>query len=523
MTKSVMMFLAFLLILPILPWLPLGISLKGKLIIAFESLAIASGIMLAVSYLPWWQGILIGLLIFIMAGYFTLKYGLPVWATEVIKVEEEERVENTTKKRRLSFSKKVEEKPEMPLHIEKKATPVVLSSIPENHDRHDVEQEEPKVLTKEEDQEVQSQEAGHEDDDLKPLEELSWANEQAEQQETDHEKEEDVYIPVHDIDLEEEDLLAQLESVDQVQSIEEVEHETPEEDSEGWLEVRNMDHKTNPPEDMDKEEDLYLQELFEEESAALDQLEDILKEDIGMEREEDLPLLDLEEEVPKEKDHPETDYLAELFEDDPANPAVDEEMNTLLDADKIEPEELPSAEDVDILPVLAEWKEEKPEADSDLEPSQLAEAMQQKIEEEETDSRIEIHEEIRWEEPSERSEEEPDQGERESLDELLPERPLLSAEWLQIIMQEIAVKQKALPYREAEELMLKYLNAPLHDRDYYTIARMLVAFYAANGETLQAMLFTDVLKERLQEYPALVEEIESIKEFIIKQSMETGE
>lgn len=523
MTKSVMMFLAFLLILPILPWLPLGISLKGKLIIALESLAIASGIMLAVSYLPWWQGVLIGLLVFIMAGYFTLKYGLPVWAADMVKVEGEYE-ENKTKKKRFSFSKTVEEKPELLIHIENKNAPIAQKSILENDTQNEVEQEIPEVLMVDKKQNALEQE----DNFLEPLEELSWADDQAKLQDSEYQKEEEE-LPVLDMELEEEELLAHLESVEQVETIEEIEQEQSDEDLEGWLEIKKMDDEAVPAENVDNEEDLYLKELFEEESAALNQMEAPPKEESGM-RDEELPLLELDEvlpEEPDEKEDLEADYLAELFEDEPERAAVDETEDDLL-KDQVHPE----VEGEEILPVLSEWKEEFPkeglktaeddlleeiELDSSSEPASLEETQLEL--EEEAELSTYLNEQTASEEPSE----ETAQAKPEPLVESVTERPFLSAEWLHIIRQEIAIKQQALPYQQAEELMLKYLNAPLHDRDYYTIARMLLAFYAANGETLQAMLFTDVLKERLNNHPALIEEIESIKEFIIKQSMETGE
>ncbi|OXS80548.1 hypothetical protein [Domibacillus enclensis] len=521
MTKSVMMFLAFLLILPVLPWLPLGISLKGKLIIALESLAIASGIMLAVSYLPWWQGFLIGLLVFIMASYFTLKYGLPVWAADMVKIEEEYE-ENKTKKKRFSFSKKVEEKPERLIHTENKYEPTVQ----ENNASLEQEQKVPRVLATEEKQDAPVQQVEQEDTGLEPLEELSWAEDQKEQQESSH-QEEEIELPVLDMDLEEEDLLAHLESVGQVETIEEMDQEQSDEDSEGWIEVKKMGDEAVPTESAENEENLYLQELFEEESAALDQMEAPPKEESGVENEE-LTLLELDEVLQEEKDEKddlETDYLADLFEDEPETAVVDENVK-----DKVHLE----VEDDDILPVLLEWKKELPEEDLKIAEDNLLEeieldnsaspeeAVQLELKEE-ADPATHLHKQTASEEPSEFSTEETDHNEPDSLVEAVPERPFLSAEWLHIIRQEIAVKQQALPYQQVEDLMLKYLNAPLHDRDYYTIARMLVAFYAANGETLQAMLFTDVLKERLQKHPALVEEIESMKEFIIKQSMETGE
>lgn len=515
MTKSVMMFLAFLLILPILPWLPLGISLKGKLIIALESLAIASGIMLAVSYLPWWQGVLIGLLVFIMAGYFTLKYGLPVWAADMVKVEGEYE-ENKTKKKRFSFSKKVEEKPELLIHTENKNAPIAQKSILENDTQNEVEQEIPEVLMVDKKQNALEQEDNH----LEPLEELSWADDQAKLQDSEYQKEEEE-LPVLDMELEEEELLAHFESVEQVETIEEIDQEQSDEDLEGWLEIKKMDYEAVPAENVDNEEDFYLKELFEEESAALNQMEAPQKEESGV-QDEELPLLELDEvlpEEPDEKEDLEADYLAELFEDEPERAAVDETEDDLL-KDQVHPE----VEDEEILPVLSESKEEfseeeleKIELDSSSEPASLEEAQLEL--EEEAELSTYLNEQTASEEPSE----ETAQAKPEPLVESVTERPFLSAEWLHIIRQEIAIKQQALPYQQAEELMLKYLNAPLHDRDYYTIARMLLAFYAANGETLQAMLFTDVLKERLNNHPALIEEIESIKEFIIKQSMETGE
>jgi hypothetical protein len=93
MINMIMVVVAFLLVLPILIYLPLKLSLRGKLFITLQCLAVAAGAIALFPYVPLWQnGLLVSLMLF-MAGYFTVKYGAANWAIDSGVDLEEEHIE----------------------------------------------------------------------------------------------------------------------------------------------------------------------------------------------------------------------------------------------------------------------------------------------------------------------------------------------------------------------------------------------------------------------------------------------
>ncbi|MBM7648933.1 hypothetical protein JOC78_001883 [Bacillus ectoiniformans] len=74
MTRLVTMFIAFLLLIPLLPWLPLGMNVKGKLVLVVLAFVIA-GLSFAIeSYIPLWQNILLSLILAGSFAYLFFKY-----------------------------------------------------------------------------------------------------------------------------------------------------------------------------------------------------------------------------------------------------------------------------------------------------------------------------------------------------------------------------------------------------------------------------------------------------------------
>ncbi|WP_046178658.1 hypothetical protein [Domibacillus tundrae] len=641
MTKTVMMFIGFLLILPILPWLPLGISLKGKLIIALESFAIAGAIMMTIAYLPLWQGVLIGLLIFIMVGYLTLKYGLPVWSAEAIHLEETEDKETdfngqTIKRLQLPFFKKnVSVPPEQmlihtdeknkgkPDSFEKKQDGSVENS--QGIDTvsaadHAAAPSAEKIPVEDVGKEVVS---NHEQDDPDVLKELTWSNEAADRGEITDPKREDE----PESDLEELDLLFSHANAEDKHEAEEAETEPVDENEDDWLEVlseagekETTVNNSGTLYEVD-EKATYLQKLFSEESASLDEKEAIESESVGFEETKEKTINETLEDSSEEMDELDERYLNDLFKEEldseTETSSEEEDLETIkeleedlvLEYDDSNIEQLPAdpdgqeklsetSEESEELPLIQKDRASANSLDETLEDSseemdELDERYLNDLFKEELDSETETSSEEDLEtikeleedlvleyddsnieqltanpdgeeklsETSEKSGELPfiqkdhdsanafleedivendndetlphetvdnepvpqesELGETEQKQE--PERSLLSPDWLHIIVQEIAIKQKVLPYSEAEELMLSYLKAPLHDRDYYVIARMLLAFYVANDEPLQAIRFADQLMIRLQAYSVLIEEIKSIKEMVTNQTMKTGE
>ncbi len=90
MIHIIMAVIAFFLVLPLLIYLPIGLTMKGKLVIALQCLAVAIGAIVLFPYVPIWQTGLLVFLILFLAGYFTVKYGAINWAIDSGTVWEEE-------------------------------------------------------------------------------------------------------------------------------------------------------------------------------------------------------------------------------------------------------------------------------------------------------------------------------------------------------------------------------------------------------------------------------------------------
>ncbi|MGG3450846.1 hypothetical protein [Domibacillus aminovorans] len=90
MIHIIMSVIAFFLVLPLLIYLPIGLTMKGKLVIALQCLAVAIGAIVLFPYVPIWQTGLLVFLVLFFAGYFTVKYGAINWAIDSGTVWEEE-------------------------------------------------------------------------------------------------------------------------------------------------------------------------------------------------------------------------------------------------------------------------------------------------------------------------------------------------------------------------------------------------------------------------------------------------
>ncbi|WP_050181209.1 hypothetical protein [Domibacillus robiginosus] len=636
MTKTIMMFIGFLLVLPILPWLPLGISLKGKVIIALESFAIAGAVMAAAVYLPLWQSLLIGLLVLIMTGYFTVKYGLPSWAAEAEWLEGDEDRSETANAPKKRFGKSWIKRKQMPKEIDYK----LIQEQADTEKPDPIESKQNMAVAVEEKKapaaanetimfEAKKEDAAQMDDektplpqlnDLEEIGELAWPEENHFKEKMEKEQEMESEDELEELEL----LFAEDKAV-----IKETDEEVRPEDEDNWLntldESADIKHSedTKPAED---ESDLYLLELFEEEEKEDRKKIEILDHEeiqLSDDKEKEEGLADYVEKTEERNEQ----YLSSLFEEDliEAENDIEETIPEMERAFLLESEnEETKAEDIDLteddmikekevflteeeeqkeeaeseqedLPennapaslveevsllkpeheetktkdidlaegdiitekeaFLTEEEEQKKEADSEQEDlpensapaSSLEEEFLLEPENEETEAEdfdlaeedvitekeaFLTEEEERKEEADSEQEDLPESNVPYSMEEEVHDKPeaaeekeprRLSPEWLHIIVQEIEVKQKALPYEEVESVMKHYLQAPLHDRDYYIIGRMLTAFYMANDEPLQALALADELEHRLRAYPVLVEEIINMKEIVLNQSLETGE
>ncbi|WP_046173975.1 putative sodium/potassium/calcium exchanger [Domibacillus indicus] len=542
MTKTIMMFIGFLLVLPILPWLPIGVSLKGKIIIVLESLAVAGAVTAALAYLPLWQGLLIGLLFFITTGYFTIKYGLPVWAEEAEAFEgaaENEDIGERAEKRssRSLFRKKeAAETAEHIQHQKKEADGESSFLLKQEAESQAAESESREMLLAADDQKAAPEEL----DDQAAFEfEKEALEERIGSGETDDHQasEEGKWQSGLDGDLEELDFSFSSEDD------EEQKEAGPDiEETGGWLEEINAGDETAAAK---LAEEAGLDELLgkdeDEEIEILDHEEISLFDDKEIEESEEDSLEELEELSGQ--------YLNDLFEDElqeSTGISAEENLETAEEPEEglfIQQEEddfeqeafLSAEEDTDNESgQAAEEVEEAEEAVEELQESTGISAEENLETAEEPEEVLFIQpEEADLEQETLLSAEEeainaalPEESEEPgqfSAEESMEEKPRLSPEWLHAIVQEITVKQQVLSYTDAEQIMFGYLKAPLHDRDYYVIARMLLAFYMAKNKPGQAAQLADELLCRLGAYPVLADEIKSIKEIILNQSMETGE
>ncbi|WNS81809.1 hypothetical protein RRU94_13685 [Domibacillus sp. DTU_2020_1001157_1_SI_ALB_TIR_016] len=510
MTKTVMLFIGFLLILPILPWLPLGVSLKGKLIIAIESFAIAGAILLTTAYLPLWQSFLIGFLFFVMTGYFTVKYGLPAWAAEAESFTDSDPADDFSSQPKKPFGealftrKKGTHEPEDVLfqkeQVEKKPEPEEQKqegqgTRAEEKDALMADKEDIFNVTKEPVQEADALETLLNEQD--ELEELTWFKEDHLEESTEKKEENE------------------LEELELLFFNTEADHKTAENvHTDDWLEEMNENNHLEVESDIKSVEgeeagDLYLLELFEEEESEKKKETEIFdREEIPISDDKEREAKHLEE-TEKLNKHYLNDLLKEEFNESKAEsaeesedtiPELEKKLLLELEGKETEKEDIHLAEEdmVEENEVFLSNKEEQEEADF--------------VEEVWGNNHAVVH-----------SNEEIHSITNDSEAEEFQSPPRLSPEWLHLIVQEIEIKQKALPYMEAESVMQRYLQSRLHDRDYYVIARMLVAFYMANGHSFEAVQLLEKLKQRLGAYPVLIEEMKSIKEIILNQSVETGE
>ncbi|WP_232713432.1 hypothetical protein [Bacillus xiapuensis] len=313
------------------------------------------------------------------------------------------------------------------------------------------------------------------------------------------------------------------------------------------------DQRDEPEENGEPEADAYLEELFDEIKEEENQ-----PKQAGVEEEPEWELTDLtaaerddQRDEPEENGEPEADaYLEELFdeikeeENQPKQAGADEEPEwELTDLTVAEREE----------PIERDVRRDEPHA-SGKSPAgvYLEERFDERAEESPGENQkekattaeceyINELEEFTAKAPGEDdSAEEPDvwpqpQEERSAEETIvsagelavcmdrepsgLQEIPMLDIRWLRMIRKEIEVKKELLSFEQVEEVMKRYLQAPLHDRDYYTLAKGLLSYYIEHQQTEKASELANELKERLARYPVVLSELELIQSVINKKNV----
>lgn len=82
MTQLIMASIAFLLVLFTLPWLPVQITMKGKIVLVAVSAGLAAFLLFSLSLFTLWPSLLAYMLLALAAAYAAGTYGFPIWALE---------------------------------------------------------------------------------------------------------------------------------------------------------------------------------------------------------------------------------------------------------------------------------------------------------------------------------------------------------------------------------------------------------------------------------------------------------
>jgi hypothetical protein len=250
MTNVIMVVVAFFLVLPILFWLPLGFSLKGKIILALQSAVTAIGVVMLAPYVLFWQNALIFSLILFIASYFTLKYGVAKWTID--GHEDEIEVKELVMLNEVKAEEIVAQKTE---HLSVLGPVMEEEKEQEEHVYNEMKDLEP-VEKEDEDQELDVIEPmweTPEQEDEQDLSLLELSNE--DEQENQEEEKEDYYL---------ESLFDEADK-EETSFEETVVLEMPD--------LTSEERDSFKADDSQKEDDLYLEDLFNEIDKAKDELE----------------------------------------------------------------------------------------------------------------------------------------------------------------------------------------------------------------------------------------------------------
>ncbi|OCA92394.1 hypothetical protein [Pseudobacillus wudalianchiensis] len=571
MTRLVLMLMAFFLAIPILYFLPLGLTITGSFLLLSIALLIAGGSVFMEPYVPLWQNVLVCLLLVAAMAYFLFKYKghkiMSEWPGNKEESPDEDWLEIEGE-----MTEKKEEK-----RLAQIEEPSLKASLFETNMNQTIGQTEQETKPLYIDKEANKLEAGaeqlYEQVELEPAAgKEAVPTEEAEALEADLEsllaREEELSIfdqetpEETDVPHGHEEEHYYLESLfDEI--IEEEKHEpsmsrTEEKNLEADREIAFENIAEQEADYIAPLNHLDFDELFEAESDMEEKTE--MMEALAPKEDEEAPsavnkleeadFLYGEEEI-KERLLEQEEFLHE-WESEIEEPADSKEI--VDTADELTEEEMGNTHQEGDQPLIVERDESAPmlpesevndeQPEEELEKHNQEEAQLPTLESEEPTlvlSEAEANNEEQL--PEEEELEEHAQGEfhpstlkldesvpalpeeaaddeehlEEEIMESLPEeveRAPLSREWLHIIIQELELKKELWTFAAAEEAIQGYLRAPLNDRDYYTFAKLLLSFYVEKGAFEKASNWTAELKDRFSAYPIIIQELQLVESYI---------
>ncbi|EDL64681.1 hypothetical protein [Bacillus sp. SG-1] len=493
--------IAFVILLPVLFFLPGGMTKKGRVWIAGGSLLISLLGLLALNQYPLWMvAIILFILVIVSSLVIGNRFGPQLLADGGVQDADNfaADADNVVKEEKIFFAA-VDEVDDLVEDNPEEADDFSESGI--NMDSEENVQEDTlmEFITNEEleelplltvtDDSVNKVESVQDNDEteeiiidedtsVEELSELEWLIQQEEQEDTG---------PVHTVENDE-------GSSDSEESLEELpimdiqeKPVLPDEEMEPLSEIELMIHEAEDEpsilEPADHEPSQETSNTIPEES---DELQPILLDDNEIKffqsdySEEDQKLVELFSAESSETDSitPEEELLVkEALSDMPV--VLEEELDDLSDDGSSEEEMLQDAES----------------EPSDLEEGILSEPMENT----EHESQDEIHSEF-------------PEGVQEESEVRSPLQTLV----IQTIVEELAYYKNKMSLAEFEALIAQYMHPKLHDRDYYVLSQQLIQRYNELKEYKKLKLFIDEIEERFISYPVLKSELNDYKEIAWK-------
>jgi hypothetical protein len=520
-------FVALIILIPLLYFLPLGFKKQGKLIIVGISLLLALFGMIANTIFNLWQTSLL-LLVFALVATYLIEKRLSSFifadrGTSSLEAEKEtsseqkelsfEEVADTKKVPTFSqdqpFKEMVEEQEKVSLIADRKLNEietrpetgkdeetieVVSDNFEEWADVVQVDELNEQHLVHNEDT-IQSK--VHVEDELNESDDTSIVDYNIDEIIQDTE-----VISIDDKENEIEKLMS-IETIDKLETIdftEEVENTTPSEElieddcildeipfennEEGLYLV---DEKTDDPEELrlDSLEELdYMEEdlLVEEDTEIVDELEDTIEED----------LLVVEEEVEEEVEVEEDGQLSEL--------------EVLIEEEEQQVEE----------EALDEEEEQQVEEEA------LDEEEEQQVEEEALDEEEEqqVEEEALIEEEEQQVEEKTLDEEEEQLVEVVAEENMrtrqVKQQMIHTMVASLQHSRKYLSSSMYEHQVKAHLHPSLPSSDYYTFAYLLIEHYISEHNEKELVSLITHLKEKFTNYAIIQQQLQFLEEYYCK-------
>ncbi|WP_409251528.1 hypothetical protein V1502_15465 [Bacillus sp. SCS-153A] len=501
--------IAFVILLPVLFFLPGGIARIGKVWIAGGGLLISLlGLLALNQYSLWMVAIFLFILVIVSSLVIGNRFGPQILAEgEAQDNESSSAVADTTEKDEKIFFAAVDEEESVidnssrgTAEFKEEENLLNLDWEPEKDEDTQVEfipneeLEEIPILSETDDSDNDSQDP-IDLEDVEASEDTDLTEEVI--------LEEVMYENTPDVELSEIEWLIQQEEQEDTEPVHNLENVEALSDSEESIEDASIINAHEEAEDMEDEMEPLSEIEWMISQAETEQAshENVLSED-PQEKEDSVQDGEL---PPFELSADELSFL------ESGNAGIDEESEEEVDLSAEESLEADSDQDEDhsfgvelserpeILQeepeLLSDTFEEEEEKLDELESSELDEGISDELTEvSDQETQDEIH-----------------PGTEESGQEL-DMRPPLQTLVIHTIVEELAYFKNKLSLAEFEALTKQYLHPELHDRDYYVLSQQLIQRYNELKEYKKLKLFIDEIEDRFSSYPILKSELNDYKE-----------